>query len=63
MKWDDQNFEKISQDKHIKNAADIWFSKKGKTLRRELETHGKYKKFPIGLIDIRFPQPKDSQDS
>ena len=63
MKWDDQNFGKISQDKHIKNAADIWFSKKGKTLRRELETHGKYKKFPIGLISIEQPPPKDSQDS
>ena len=63
MKWDDQNFEKISQDKHIKNAADIWFSKKGKTLRQELETLGKFKKLPIDVIDIKLPQPKDSQDS
>ena len=63
MKWDDKDFDKISESRHIKNAADIWFSKKGKALRRELETHGKYKKFPIPLIDIQIPPPKDSKDS
>ena len=63
MKWDDKNFENISQIQHVKNITDIWFSKKGKTLRRELETHGKFRKFPIGLISVNLPPPKDSQDS
>ena len=59
MKLDDEDF---SKHNHFKNATDIWFSKKGKTLRQELETLGKFKKLPIDVVDIKLPQPKDSKD-
>ena len=58
------DFSKISESRHIKNANDIWFSKKGKKLRHELETTGKFKKLPIEEISIITPTPtKDLKDS
>ena len=62
--YDNLDFQKISESRHIKNANDIWFSKKGKTLRHELETTGQFKKLPIDELDFIVPPlQKDSKGS
>ena len=59
-----QIFKKFHRVNILKMLLISGLVKKGKTLRRELETHGKFRKFPIKLITVKLPpRPEDSRDS